>query len=55
LTESSSSLTIAKRVLMDGSVLPVSICEIRLGETPSRRASSRSPMFFARGRRETLT
>ena len=33
LTESSSSLTIAKRVLIDGSVLPVSICEIRLGET----------------------
>jgi len=46
LTGSSSSLTIAKSVLIDGSVLPVSICEIRLAETPSRRASSRTPMFF---------
>ena len=36
-----SSLTIEYSVLTDGRDLPVSICEIALGETPSRRASSR--------------
>ena len=41
-TETSSSVAIAYSVPTDGCERPVSICEIRLGETPTRRASSRS-------------
>jgi hypothetical protein len=40
-SETSSSVAIAYRVLTDGLARPVSICEIRLAETPSRPASSR--------------
>src|SRR5262245_35113774 len=39
-----SSVTMAYSVLTDGLTRSSSICETRLGETPTRRASSRSPM-----------
>jgi hypothetical protein len=39
-----SSVTIAHSVATEGRARPVSICEIALGEMPSRRASSRSEM-----------
>src|SRR5262245_60515256 len=39
-----SCVTIAYSVLTDGLTRSSSICDTRLGETPTRRASSRSPM-----------
>jgi hypothetical protein len=40
-----SSVDSEYRVLTDGCTLPVSICEIRLGDTSIRLASSRNPTF----------
>ena len=42
--------TIAYSVRTDGWILPVSICETRLGETSRRRASSRRLMPLAKRR-----
>ena len=58
-SDSPSSLTIAYSVPTDGDALPSSTCEIRLAETPTRRASSRTPIFWrrrsSRTRRPTLS